>query len=366
LKPDKRARLSKVADGHFAANHPGQDREECVLRLVQRETQRIRHFKLFAEDRRKRLDATRSLCPERVWLADFHSHSDYSDGTAVHLGEISQVASQFGIDVQTVTDHNTLDQRRDVAKFPNLACGIELVAEGQHFVVLDIKDLMCNGTGNVTLSDKLDQARKLGGFFIVAHPCGWRTCIYPPATVEKVIQLEGRYGMEIGNGAENIFDYYDYTDAQALKLWDRLLCMGRKVVAVGNTDAHAVTELGMIWNGLVGPKPDVNRIGKRAAKGNHFVSDSPFIFASVNDAAMGETIRAERCEIEVRAYDSAGLAQLRLIHNGKVINTKNDSNSPTSLTIELTHKPTASGYYRAEVLSHDFRKGFSNPLWVER
>ena len=367
MTPERRKRLKQRLEDFFAAHYGAFDREERLLRLGHRESQWLRYLGRFAEDRRRRIEATRKLCPQKVFLADLHSHSDYSDGSALNIEEISRWAEAFGLDYQAITDHGTVEQKNETARYPNLGHGTEIHGGRHHLLILDVDEAIENGKEGETLSDKMAAIRRLGQFPIIAHPCGWRTTTYLPERVALIYPLEGAYGIEIGNGAANLFDYYDHTDSSAMRLWDRLLRSGKRVIGLGNTDAHNIFAMGLIWNGIIGRLPIKNKMGQRISKGRHFVSDGPFIFLKVNGAEMGQKIEAAsgKVEIEVEAYDSFGLSKLRLIKNGRSVRTKNSSAGSKILSLKLKDKLDAEwAYYRAEIYAKDFRKGYTNPIWV--
>lgn len=369
MTPERRKRLRQRLEDFFAAHYGAFDQEEKLLRLGHRESQWLRYLGCFAEDKRRRIEATRKLCPERVFLADLHSHSDHSDGSALNIGEISRWVEAFGLDYQAITDHSTVEQKNETAEYANLGYGIEIMAGQHHLVILDVDEKIEHGKEGETLSDKVAEIRSLSKFPIIAHPCGWRTTTYLPQRVALIYPLEVPFGMEIGNAASNLFDYYDHTDSSALRLWDRLLRSGKRVIGLGNTDAHNIFAMGLIWNGIIGRFPGRNKIGKRICKGRHFVSDGPFILLKVNGVEMGEEIEAAsgKVEVEVEAYDSFGLTKLRLIKNGRSLRTKNSSAGSETLSLKLNDKLDEEwAYFRAEVYAKDFRKAYTNPIWVRR
>jgi len=362
-------RTQEAARAYFAQRYPDLSDADMLSLIGQREAQTARFFAVYAEDQKKRIDANRELFGQPVYLVDVHAHSRYSDGTAASIAEISDWASKFGLHLQAVTDHETLEQRRETQNYDNLCFGMETTAEGQHIVVLDIQTPLPSHQRNGTMAEKCTEIRKVGAVPIVAHPCGWRTTIYAPDRVDKVARLDGRFGMEIANAAVNLFDYYDLTDERAVGLWDRLLRMGKRVVGCGSTDAHNVLELGMVWNGLLGRKPGRSRIGARMLRGRHFISNGPFIDLVVDDAKMGQDYRPKRPSVTIRvaAVDVAGIAKVRLLRNGRSMKTKGSMAARDTATLHVRDR-VAQGetYYRAEVLSRDGRRAYTNPVWVRR
>jgi len=60
---------------------------------------------------------------------------------------------------------------------------------------------------------------------------------------------------------------YDSFDAKADEVWDRLLCDGRKVTAVGGSDAHCPEEIGSAWTGVFSRACDAGSIVSALARG---------------------------------------------------------------------------------------------------
>jgi hypothetical protein len=369
LNPEKRERIRKGLEQYFATRYPGMDPADASLWVGYREMEWVRYFELYAEDRRNRISKTRALCPHKVWLVDLHSHSPYSDGRAANIAEVSHWAQRHAIDLQVVSDHDTIGQALDIQHFQNLALGEEVVSNDGHHIVGIEPHGPVDPDRNKPLPARMKDVRDAKGYAILAHPCGWRTTIYPPERVEAVFQMDRDFGMEIANGALNLFDYYDSTDADAMKLWDRLLCAGPRVIAFGNTDAHCVLEFGMVWNGFVGRKPTRKNLKRLCSSGRHFVSDGPFVFLRVNDVEMGKSCKAPQGKVKVaiEAYDSVGIAKVRVVKNGQVLKTLTNGEESGVLCACLDDSVgRGKSYYRVEVYATDFRKGFTNPVWVLR
>ena len=368
MDPQRRERIRKGVEQYTAARYTGMDAADAALWMGYRELEWVRYLDLYAEDRRNRIARTRALCPHKVWLVDLHSHSAYSDGRAANIGEVSYWAERHGVDLQTVADHDTIAQAADIPHFQNLALGEEVVTnDGHHVVGIEVQEVI--DPERKPLKARMEDVRKVKGYAILAHPCGWRTTIYPEAQIAVVFQLEGAFGMEIGNGACNLYDYYDVTDANAVRLWDRLLCAGRHVVAFGNTDAHSVLEFGMVWNAFVGTRPTRKNLKGLCAKGRHFVGDGPFVFLRVNDTEMGGKckVKGGKVKVSLEAYDSVGVAKVRVIKNGKLLKALVNRKESGVFCAEIEDSVDSSpAYYRVEAYAVDNRKGFTNPVWVSR
>lgn len=369
MTPEKRESIRKRVEQYVAARYQGMDISDASLWMGYREMEWVRYLELYAEDRTRRITRTRALCPHKVWLVDLHSHSHHSDGRAANAAEISRWAQLQSIDLQAIADHDTIAQAEDIPAFPNLALGEEIVSnDGHHMVGIEITHAI-DPDRNKTIRDRMEDIRRANGYAILAHPCGWRTVIYPPERVAEVFQMDGDFGMEIANGACNLFDYYDVTDAEAIKLWDRLLCTGRRVIGFGNTDAHSVLEFGMVWNGFVETRPTRKNLKRLCKLGRHFISDGPFLFLRVNDTEPGSAFKSRTGKIRlmIEAYDSAGLARLRVIKNGHVWKTIRIEDEACVMQTQLSDTvEKGKNYYRVEAYALDNRKAFTNPVWVVR
>ncbi len=82
---------------------------------------------------------------------------------------------------------------------------------------------------------------------------------------------------------------------------------------------------------------------------------------------MGQTIRPRKgstLTFRIAAADSAGIYQLRLIKNGRVIKRLAGREQKR---LSLTHRERFAGrrfYLRAEVSALDARRAFTNPIFV--
>lgn len=197
---------------------------------------------------------------------NLHIHSTYSDGTNSHA-EIAQAAQETGLDVVIVTDHNLLVQGIEGYYGENqdrvlLLAGEEihnrtLSDQKNHLLVFGAeRELIDKGNDPQALVDAVAQA---GGVSFIAHPVEQEA----PAVGEPKIswedwELSGFTGIELWNGfsefksllkskAHAVFYAYQPKRVargpfpESLELWDQLLAEGRRVVAIGGSDAHALS-----------------------------------------------------------------------------------------------------------------------------
>jgi hypothetical protein len=302
------------------------------------------------------------------YRGDCHSHTVFSDGIG-SVADMDAMKNAAGLDFLFITDHWTVAQKRECAKFKNLWWGQEPPTQHHHIGILDnprtykVKN---------DLHQDLAAARKLGKLVFISHPKGWYPVKrYNREQEEVMFALGPEFHMEIINGANQMLDCFDVTDEESLLLWDRLLRAGRRVHALGNTDSHLPHCIGSVWNGVFASRLSKEAVIGALGEGRHFVSEAPLIDLTVESgnrrARMGERLRVtgRKARLHYRAADSFGLQVLRIIIDGKIVRE-----------IELGRKTTAQGsipvrtgargsYARIECNAKDWRRAFSNPVYFE-
>lgn len=349
-------------------------------------------------------------------VGNLHLHTTASDGTGSH-DQVASAAARAGLDFIIYTDHNTSvdgvegwyhdsatgrkvlrlmgqeinDQSRE-PELNHLLC---------HFVCSDLN-------GVATDPQKLiNTVTQRGGLCFLAHPIerpgyGAAEQMYPWISWD----ISGFTGIELWNAMSDtkwhlrtlpraVIGAYlpnwvlNAPFPELLAKWDELLATGQKVVAIGNSDAHAWSfTLGplrrtvypyefvfkAINTHLLIPKPldeDVKQASKQVYNalklGHCYVSydliDSPrgFTFAGASgtdQAMMGDTLTLQS-EATLRVV-SPQQAKLRLIKDGRLI-TKTQGK-------ELVWQTTEPGVYRVEAYRQYWgqQRGwvFTNPIYI--
>jgi hypothetical protein len=169
----------------------------------------------------------------RWYRGDLHLHTVYSDGER-HPGEMLAAAQAGGLDFIVSTEHNTNAANR---VWPMCRTGSLLVIPGEevttrhgHWLAVGLSahdwvDFRYGPRDGVFPRFAAD-VREAGGFVAAAHPAvplpgsAWE---FGFADVE---------GIEVWNGRWNL------DDELSLRIWQRLLRQGGRVVAVGGSDSH--------------------------------------------------------------------------------------------------------------------------------
>ncbi|MEZ0394959.1 MAG: CehA/McbA family metallohydrolase [Anaerolineales bacterium] len=345
---------------------------------------------------------------------NLHMHTCYSDGSGTHA-DLAQAALRSGVDVLLVTDHNVWVQGIEGYHESQGRRVLLLVGEEIHDQARDPQKnhLLVFGAERelAPLADApqrvIDAAARAGGLSFLAHP------IDPalPAFGETDISWEdwsvdGYTGLELWNGFSELkvvvksklhglfYAYFPEYIArgplpQVLKIWDDLLAQGRRLVAIGGSDAHArLMTMGplrrvifpyeyhfsAVNTHLLTPAPlsgvleaDRKMVYESLAAGHCFIGyDLPASTRGFRFSAHGPEQNAIQGD-EIALKNSVtlqvkipGRAHLRLLQNGRVIKQ--------AYAEALTHVAAEPGVYRVEVYRHFLGRLrgwiYSNPIYV--
>jgi len=349
-------------------------------------------------------------------IINLHMHTRYSDGSGSHA-DIARAALRAGLDAVIVTDHNVWVQGPEGYYKEGAKRVLLLVGEEVHDQDREPQKnhLLVFGAGSevATYADDpqalINNVRKAGGLAFIAHPFDPEQ----PAFNEPDISwadwdVQGFTGIELWNGFSEFkgaikskfhalfYAYFPDFIARspfpdALRKWDDLLTDGKRVVAIGGSDAHAMqASMGplqrvifpyefhfrAINTHLFLPQPlsgdlaaDRRLILDALSAGHAFVGyDRPastrgfrFTAQGREEAAiMGDEIPAQG-GVTLQAH-LPGLAEIRLIKDAEVIRVWKKQQA-------CTHITTEPGVYRVEVHRRYLgrKRGwiFSNPIYVK-
>jgi hypothetical protein len=348
-------------------------------------------------------------------VVNLHMHTRYSDGSGIHR-DIGQAALKAGLDVVIVTDHNVLVQEaqgyhRDGKQRCLMLVGEEIHDQARqpqknHLLVFNAGRELATFAPDPQIL--IDNVRRAGGLSFLAHPTD-RACTAIKETAIDWVDwdVQGYTGIELWNG---LSEFKNHTptylhalfhvffpqfigrgpDEALLARWDSLLTEGRRVVAIGGSDAHAFhvsagplrrTVFPYEWHfrtvntHIFTPSPLTGRLDEDArmvyealAAGHCFVAyDLPasargFRFSAQGreqTALMGDEIDAQgSLTLQVRLPQNA---EGRLLKDGKVIRQWKSAEAAS----HITDQP---GVYRVEACLNYLgrRRGwiFSNPIYV--
>lgn len=348
-------------------------------------------------------------------ITNLHMHTRYSDGTGSHE-DIAKAALEANLDTVITTDHNVLVQGPEGYYKEGKKRVLMIVGEEIHDQDRDPQKnhLLVFGP-NLELAQHADDPQtlinavnKAEGLSFIAHPHDPEQ----PAFSETAItwedwQVHGYTGIEIWNGLSEFKGlinsklhalFYAYFPKflahgpypETLQKWDELLNEGKRVVAVGGSDAHAIhgslgpfrrilfpyrfhfisinTHL-LLPEGLSGEEVTDRKLILDAFRAGHlFVGyDLPaptrgFRFTAQgrhDSVIMGDEIPAKG-GVTLQAH-LPSFAEARLIKDGEII-------KEWKKQLVCTHITTEPGVYRIEAYRRYLgrRRGwiFSNPIYL--
>jgi hypothetical protein len=198
-------------------------------------------------------------------VANLHIHTIYSDGHATHAA-IADAALRSGLDVIITTDHNIyvhgLDRYFQKADRKVLLMVGEEVhdvlrqPQKNHLLVYGAHKELCSFASDP--QRLVNQVNMSGGLAFIAHPVDPALKAFGEDDLSWVSwDIQGYAGIELWNGLSELKSvvhnhlqgiFYAFFPQfmphgplpATLQRWDSLLKQGRKVVAIGGADAHAL------------------------------------------------------------------------------------------------------------------------------
>jgi hypothetical protein len=348
-------------------------------------------------------------------IVNLHMHTRYSDGSGTHK-EIAEAAIKSGLDAVIVTDHNILVQGVEGYYHGNRDRVLLLVGQEVHDQDRDPqKNHLLVFNANRDLASIADDPQALingveeaGGLSFIAHPKDPEAPAFNETDISwEAWEVQGYTGIELWNGLSELKTiiptklhgaFYAFFPQfvghqpipETIQRWDALMSNGKRVVAIGGSDAHALhMRMGPIHRVIFPyqfhfrtinthvfiPEPltgDVSTAKKMIyeaiANGHCFVAyDLPastrgFVYKAKgleHSAIMGDEIPAKG-GVTLQIYLPAK-ADISLIKDGEVIVNWRDQQT-------LTHNTREPGVYRVEVHRTFLgsKRGwiYSNPIYV--
>jgi hypothetical protein len=197
---------------------------------------------------------------------NLHMHTRHSDGSGSHQ-DIADAALEAGLDAVIVTDHNllVLEHEGYYAKGDQkvlLLVGEEIhdqdrIPQKNHLLVFGVDQELAGEAKNT--QQLINKVKKAGGLSFLAHPVDPAAPLFDQNDYSwEDWDVSGYTGIELWNGfsefktrlnskIEAVFCAYlpkriaRGPMPETLKLWDSLTAEGQKVVAIGGSDAHAMS-----------------------------------------------------------------------------------------------------------------------------
>jgi hypothetical protein len=349
-------------------------------------------------------------------IVNLHMHTRYSDGSGTHK-DIAQAALKSGVDVVIVTDHNVFVQGFEGYYKEKNKRLLMLVGEEIHDQKRDPQKnhLLAFGAGRelATFADNpqllINQVHAAGGLCFFAHPDDPAAPTFHETDLSwEAWDVDSYTGIELWNALSELKTiiptklhaaFYALFPAlvarhpvpSTIAKWDELLSNGRRVVAIGGSDAHAMNmRMGPVSR-VIFPyefhfravnthvftsqplsgdvKTDRQLIYEALAGGRCFIGyDLPSPTRGFRFTAQGKDNKSVIMGEELTAKGGVTLqavlpqtAEIRLMKDGAVLQTWMNQMS-------CTHITTEPGVYRVEVYRNYLgrKRGwiYSNPIYV--
>jgi hypothetical protein len=348
-------------------------------------------------------------------VVNLHMHTRYSDGSGTHR-DIARAALRAGVDAVIVTDHNVLVQGFEGYYREKNRHLLMLVGEEVHDQDRDPQKnhLLVFGANRelATFADDpqalIDRAREAGGLAFIAHPDDPAAPAFHETDISWIDWSVQNYtGIELWNALSELktlvptklhgafYAFFPQFIAHGpipstLAKWDELLNAGRRVVALGGSDAHAlhlslagisrvifpyefhfrgVNTHTLLDEALSGDlAADRKSLYEALAAGHCFVGyDLPASTRGFRFTAQGRDKTAQMGD-ELPALGGVtlqarvpGLAEIRLVKDGEILKTWKNQQS-------CAHITTEPGVYRIEAHRNYLgrQRGwiYSNPIYV--
>ncbi len=315
----------------------------------------------------KRSDVTLNVKvenPLRIYFADLHSHTGFSDGTFLPFVAHDYARRVAKLDIFVLTDHleyvddtEWLDMREaawdasEDGKFVSIP-GLEWTKKIGHMNIYDPK----------TRRWPLD----LAGFYKAAAEAGVTCKFNHPGTGEKV--FNGMAYSEIGDRAVQLMEVRREEEEAA---YIRALKLGWHIAPDGSDDTHNPNwGSRFAWSGVLMPGLSKRNV-LDALKNRRCYSTRDrncTLRFNVNDATMGQIIPepAGNVKVIVAVNDPDEgdiITKIEILEDGIVVQT--DEPKSNNRRWRTTFKPMPGGhYYFVKITQKDENMLWSAPVWV--
>ena len=302
--------------------------------------------------------------PLRIYFADLHSHTGFSDGTFLPFVAHDYARRVAKLDIFVLTDHleyvddtEWLDMREaawdasEDGKFVSIP-GLEWTKKIGHMNIYDPK----------TRRWPLD----LAGFYKAAAEAGVTCKFNHPGTGEKV--FNGMAYSEIGDRAVQLMEVRREEEEAA---YIRALKLGWHIAPDGSDDTHNPNwGSRFAWSGVLMPGLSKRNV-LDALKNRRCYSTRDrncTLRFNVNDATMGQIIHepAENVKVIVAVNDPDEgdlITKIEIFEDGIVVQT--DEPKSNNRRWRTTFKPMPGGhYYFVKITQKDENMLWSAPVWV--
>ncbi|NPV66891.1 MAG: PHP domain-containing protein [Anaerolineae bacterium] len=303
------------------------------------------------------------------YRGELHCHTLHSDGDSPPEALIAQ-AQGLGLDFLAITDHNAISHLVALAKLGpqdiTIIPGCEVTTYKGHWNVWGVDEWIDFRTLTPELMRaSIQRANDLGFLTSCNHPRPYG----PPWEFTEVLN---QHCIEVWNGPWEIFNH------TALELWDAQLRAGRRMVAVGGSDAHnlqsnAVARIGTPTTWIYTPEvPTARALLEGLRAGHAFLSGSPAgpqLYLRAGRTLMGDTMGrpdSALLAVQVRVVGGNGLMLELCTADGCVVRQAVTADDQAfALEVPVAGTP----YVRAQLVEPEKQPltvhALTNPIYLE-
>jgi hypothetical protein len=307
-----------------------------------------------------------NLRADHWYCGDIHNHSYNSDGDSDPL-EIIRHAEDIGLDFFAMTDHNVLTHQialNTVKTSLVLIPGCEVTTYKGHWNVWGDHgwiDFRVTEEGHMRAA--ADEATRRGYFRSLNHPKPYGPEWAYPA-------VDDYDSIEVWNGP------WPFFNDDSLAFWEERLKEGRRIPAVGGSDAHFYqrdhhAKLGqpLLWVYTQDPLTAFSVL-EAIRRGHVMISESPEgprVFITSGDAMMGDSLPrpAGKLTLNVTVERGAGDVLQVITSDGLIEQPITETVQKFTFEVEADHTP----YVRAQVADKSqtafIVRALTNPIYLD-
>ncbi|MEU6709557.1 CehA/McbA family metallohydrolase [Streptomyces wuyuanensis] len=240
---------------------------------------------------------------EGWYRGDMHTHTVHSDGSS-GIAELVESARRAGLQFIATTDHNTsstgLSWNEEVPSDLLVINGEEVTTRHGHWLALGLPqgewvDWRYSPADAGAFTQRADRVRALGGIVVAAHP------LTPgPGSLWK-FGYDHIDAMEVWSGP------WTLDDAATVAWWDLMMRTGKRIAAVGHSDAHAAGDVATPHTVVHSPSLSRATILDNVRRGRSYLAESSAVTLSVT-ARCGSRQAGPGDGLPVSFFDAVDVA----------------------------------------------------------
>jgi hypothetical protein len=214
---------------------------------------------------------------------DLHCHSSFSPDSQVPYAQVIRDSIAAGYDFLSLTEHDTKSHLHTDLSVDGLIvlAGYELTMGAGHYNLFGIRDFIKkDDLAGKRLTDYITYLHGKGALVQIDHP--YNVDYFSAYGLGMDVDL-----VEVLNGRPTTDDY------MALSDWQAQLCLGRRLVATGGTDAHSNYSDRHVFNHMLASARTSEAILDGIRAGRLYITtakDGPAISMACGNAVMGDTV----------------------------------------------------------------------------